>query len=211
VLVQLRLETELSSEDYIRQEAWRNARIPACPVHPKGGCGLRKVGYYTRVEPPGLRVPYWHCPKAHQCFSLLPDFAASHVSSTLCEIEQVVERFDAHCDGGLTAEAAAVAVGPRVSRESAVRWVARRRRWVRAALAIAIGLLPAVLAGCEPTLASVREALGKSTPVVLVRVRELATGKVSQMPAPVGFAHPRRVRKMHVGRGPERTGPDPPA
>ena len=96
VLVQLRHETELSSEDYVRQKAWLKASLKTCPLHPKGGCGFRKAGFYDRVEPTGLRVAFWHCPRGQRVFSLLPDFAAAHVSSTLVAIEQVVERFE-HC------------------------------------------------------------------------------------------------------------------
>jgi hypothetical protein len=208
VLVQLRLQTELSSEDYVRQKLWLKARFKKCPLHPKGGCGFRKVGYYDRVEPAGLRVPYWHCPLGHQVFSLLPDFAAAHVSSSLVAIEQVVERFD-QCrrDQCMDSESAAACVGPAIDRASAVRWVNRRRRWVQAALAIAVGLLP-VLAGCEPSLAGVRAAIGR--PIVLVRLREIAAAHLAQMPAPLGFNHLPRAREIRLTRPPYGLGPAPP-
>jgi hypothetical protein len=209
MLVQLRHETELSSEDYIRLKAWLNASLETCPLHPEGGCGFRKVGYYDRVKPAGLRVAFWHCPLGHQVFSLLPDFAASHVSSSLVAIEEVVEGFE-HCrlEEDTNNEGAAVCVGPAVERASAVRWVNRRRRWVQAALAIAVGLLP-VLAGCEPSLAGVRAVLGG--PVVLVRLREVASAHLAQMPAPLGFGPLPRARDVRLARAPYGLGPAPPA
>jgi len=208
MLVQLRLQTELSSVDYVRQKAWLKASFKPCPLHPEGGCGLRKAGYYDRVEPPGLRVPYWHCPLGHCVFSLLPDFAAARVSSTLAEIEQVVERFEeVRRDGNTNNEGAAACVGPPIERASAVRWVNRRRRWVQATLAIAVGLLPA-LAGCEPSLASVRAILGG--PVVLVRLREAAAAHLAHMPAPLGFKPLPQARDIHLARAPYGLGPAPP-
>jgi hypothetical protein len=208
MLVQLRHETELSSEDYVRQKAWQKSSLRTCPLHPRGGCGFRKVGYYDRVEPAGLRVAYWHCPLGHRVFSLLPDFAASRVSSSLVAIEQVVERFEqCRLDGDMNNEGAAAYVGPAVERASAVRWVNRRRRWVQAALAIAVGLLPA-LAGCEPSLAGVRAVLGG--PVVLVRLRDVAAAHLVQMPAPLGFGPLPRAREVHLARAPHGLGPAPP-
>jgi hypothetical protein len=177
-------------------------------LHPKGGCGFRKVGYYNRVEPAGLRVAFWHCPLGHQVFSLLPDFAASRVPSTLVAIEQVVERFERHREGeGANNERAAAYALPDLEWAAAVRAVNRRRRWVQAALAIAVGLLPA-LAGCEPSLASVRAALGG--PVVLVRLRDVAAAHLGQLPAPLGFGPLPRARDVRLARPPYGLGPAPP-
>jgi hypothetical protein len=208
VLVQLRHETELSSEDYIRQKAWQRASIKTCPLHPEGGCGFRKVGYYNRVEPAGLRVAFWHCPLGHQVFSLLPDFAASRVSSSLLAIEQVIGRFEQHRRGeGANNERAAACALPELDWAAALRAVNRRRRWVQAALAIAVGLLPQ-LAGCEPSLAGVRAVLGG--PVVLVRLREATAEHLAQMPAPLGFGPLPRARDVRLARPPYGLGPAPP-
>jgi len=208
MLVQLRHETELASEDYVRQKAWLNASLETCPLHPEGGCGFRKAGYYSRVEPAGLRVAFWHCPLGHRVFSLLPDFAAAHVSSSLVAIEQVVEGFEqCRLEGNTNNEGAAAFVGPAVERASAVRWVNRRRRWVQAALAMAVGLLPA-LAGCEPSLAGVRAVLGG--PVVLVRLREVVSEHLARTPAPLGFGPLPRARDVRLARPPYGLGPAPP-
>lgn len=206
MLVQLRLQTELSSEDYINQKEWLNARLDACPLHPGESCGFRKVGYYDRVKPVGLRVGYWHCPRGHRAFSLLPDFAAARVSSGLVEIEESVRQFEDLCGPDTTFERAAAAVRPDVERASAVRWVRRRRRWVRAALAIAIGLLPLVLAGCEPSLCSVRAALNAD--YALVRLRQCIGSHLAQMPSPVGFGPLSKSRPIRRRSTPHKAGPD---
>jgi hypothetical protein len=177
-------------------------------VHPEGGCGFRKLGYYSRKTPADLRVPRWYCPPSQRTFSLLPDFAAVRVSATLAEIEQVVERFElVRREEFLNNEAAAACVGPTAERSAAIRWVNRRRRWVQGTLAIAIGLLP-VLAGCEPSLVSVRAVLGG--PVVLVRLRGLLAAHLAQVPAPLGFKPLPKAREIELRRPPHCPGPDPP-
>lgn len=181
----------------------------SCPRHPRGGCGFRSCGVYERKVPKGLFIRRWYCPKAHETFSLLPDFAASRVSSTLVDIERVVVAVHhARENQGDSLELAARTLRPDIAPESAVRWVRRRLRWVDAALAVLIGLAPDVLAGCEPTMSSVRAALGCEC--VLVRAREIAAAQLAQMPAPVGFAPlVKRHRSRRVHRAHE-TGPDPP-
>jgi hypothetical protein len=207
--VQLRLKTELASEEYIRRKGWLYASLESCPLHPKGDCGFRKLGFYNRVEPAGLRVARWHCPKSQRTFSLLPDFAAARVSSSLAEIERLVDRFEeCRLEQVANNEAAAANVHPDVEYASAVRWVNQRRRWVRAALAIVIGLLPEVLAGCEPSLASVRLALG--APLALVRLREIAAAHLDRIPAPLGFGPLPRARNVSLRRPPHCPGPAPP-
>jgi hypothetical protein len=140
---------------------------------------------------------------------MLPDFAAARVSSNLEAIEQVVDGFE-QCrrEHGTNNEGAAASVRTDVEYTSAVRWVGRRRRWVRVALAIVIGLVPEVFAGCEPTLASVRSRLGGEC--VLVRLREIAAAHIARMPAPLGFAPlPKAQRRRRRGI-PHTSGCDPP-
>jgi hypothetical protein len=203
------LESKLTSEEYVTRSAWQEANLVSCPRHLRGGCGFRSCGSYVRKQPAGLRVRRWYCPTAHETFSLLPDFAASRVSSTLVEIERVVVAVQhAREHDGDSLELAARAMRPGIEPESAVRWVRRRLRWVEAALAVLIGLAPELLAGCEPTLSGVRTMLGCTC--VLMRAREIAAVQLARMPAPVGFAPlVKRRRRRREARAHE-TGPDPP-
>src|SRR6266540_2010150 len=63
----------------------------------------------------------------------------------------------------------------------------RRVRLVHAGLAAAIGLLPGLLAGCKPTVTSVRSALGAE--IALVCLRDRAARHLRQLPPPLGFGH----------------------
>ena len=67
---------------------------------------------------------------------------------------------------------------------SAVRWLRRRLRAVRAALLALVTLLPE-LAGCPPTLSALRTHLG--TERVLVKLRELGRAHLSSLPPPLGL------------------------
>ena len=42
--VQLRYQTGLTGEAYVRAEAWRDARLERCPNHVNGGCSLARHG-----------------------------------------------------------------------------------------------------------------------------------------------------------------------
>lgn len=200
--MQLRLATELTGDQYVRQQAWREANLPRCPLHRLGGCGFARHGTYERVEPPGTQVARYYCPRGHVTFSLLPDCLASRLSSTLAEIEQVVGAAE---DAGV--EAAAVRMRPDIDLEGAVRWVRRRVRGVRAALVICLGLVPSLLAGIPPTLDGYRAALGVKA--VLPAVRHRAADHLAVLPPPVGFgARPRpRIRRARSSQ--HETGPDP--
>jgi hypothetical protein len=82
-----------------------------------------------------------------------------------------------------------------------VRWTRRRLRYVRRLLTTLIGLMPQRFAGCQPTLASFRETLGRSG--VLVALRAVAADHLAQLAVPVGFGGAARLQ--------QRTGPDPPS
>jgi len=88
--MQLRFSTRLTSEEYVKQEAWQQAYLEHCPLHPNGECSLARHGTYGRVKPHGARVARWYCPESHRTFSLLPDCLASRLSGSLGEIEAVV-------------------------------------------------------------------------------------------------------------------------
>ena len=63
--LQLRYETGLTGEEYVRTEAWREARLARCPNHPHGGCSVCRHGTYERKTPPGAKVPRWYCRESH--------------------------------------------------------------------------------------------------------------------------------------------------
>jgi hypothetical protein len=206
VPVQLRFATGLTSDQYVTRQAWRQASLTRCPLHPRGGCRLARHGTYARVDPPGTRIARWYCPEGHRTFSLLPDHLAARFPGTLSEIEQVV----AAVEQASSLEAAADGLRrDDVSLPSAVRWVRRRVRLVRPLLTILVGLLPQLLLGCAPTPQALGTRLG--TDAVLLRLRTLAQPYLQALPRPLGFAH------RHAAAGERKVGyqhdmgPDPPA
>ena len=88
--VQLRYETGLTGEGYVRAEAWRDARLKRCPNHPHGGCSLARHGTYARKSPRGTKIARWYCPESHTTFSLLPECLAARFPGELDEVEAVV-------------------------------------------------------------------------------------------------------------------------
>jgi hypothetical protein len=90
-------------------------------VHPRGGCGFRSAGSYERKAPAGLRIRRWYCPKAHRTFALVPDFAATRVSSSLCEIETAVVELEQRGGHGETVEAVARHLRPELETQGALR------------------------------------------------------------------------------------------
>jgi hypothetical protein len=203
--VQVRFATGLTGEEYVRQEAWRSASLPCCPFHPEGGCGFARHGSYRRVWPSGCRVARCRCPEVRTTISLLPEFLCSRLTGPLAEVEAAV----AVAEAASSLEAASEVVRPDIGLPGALRWLRRRVRLVHAGLAAAVGLLPGLLAGCTPTVTSIRSALG--TEAALVCLRDLAAPHLAALPPPLGFG-PRPLR-----RGPSSTalphdpGPDPPS
>ncbi len=203
--MQVRFATGLTSEEYVSQKAWRSARLERCPFHPEGGCGFASHGTYPRVDPVGCLIARWWCPRAHTSISLLPDCLCSRLTGSLAEVEAVV----AAADAAPTQEAASEALRPEIELPGALRWLRRRTRLVHAGLAAAIGLLPGHLAGCKPTVTSVRSALGAE--VALVRLRLELTPHLGGLPPPLGFG-PRPLRRRPSPTAlQQEPGPDPPA
>jgi hypothetical protein len=204
-LVQVRFPTGLTSEDYVKQEAWRSASLERCPFHPEGGCGLARHGTYARVSPQGCLIARWWCPTARTSISLLPDFLCSRLRGTLAEVETVVVTAEA----APTREVASEVLRPAVELPGALRWLRRRTRLVHAGLAASVGLLPILLAGCEPTVTSVRPALGAE--VALVRLRAELVPYLHALPPPLGFG-PRPGRQCPSPTASQQgMGPDPPS
>jgi len=71
--VRLRFKTGHTSEDYVSRQAWREASLPRCPNHPRGGCSLARHGTCPRKSPAGTKIARWYCPESHTTFTLLPD------------------------------------------------------------------------------------------------------------------------------------------
>jgi hypothetical protein len=201
--VQLRQATALTSEEYVRQEGWRQARLDRCPVHGPVECGLRRLGTYGRVEPEGMRVARYYCAAAQTTFSLLPDCLAAKLSCDLDEVERVVAAVAA----APSVEAAADKLRPDVDLPSAIRWVRRRLGPVRAVLLAVVTLVTDLAGSCPPTLDGVGGRLGAP---VLRQVRAEAEKHLNSLAAPVGFGpRPRRVPRGRARREHD-PGPDPP-
>ena len=209
--MQLRLATSLTAEEYVAQRFWEKASLSSCPRHPEGGCGFCRHTPYERAEPPGAKIARARCPLARETFSLLPDCLASRLPSTLVEVEEVVARVEER-----TGSLAKLGAKLRPSRlevdrvQGAVRWLRRRSHGVRAALRAIIGLLPDRLAGCPPTLACFRAALGCGPGQVLIALRRLAADHLRDLPPPLGFGPRPTLRRTLRLRLQQEAGPDPP-
>jgi hypothetical protein len=202
--VQLRFECELTGEEYVSQHAWRNASLPHCPLHPKGGCGFARHGTYERRSPPGTLIARWYCRQGHRTFSLLPDCLAAHLPGTLAELEAVV--------GGVeqarSLEAACAELRLEIELPGVLRWVRRRVQSVHAALHLLKGILPELFEGCEPTLAALSQRLGVAG--VLSSLRQIAAPYLAFLPAPLGL-RPRRPGGGEYDPEPQHpVGADPP-
>src|SRR5271157_6006967 len=88
--MQIPLRTLSSVDAYIRNREWNDVRLPACPMHPSGGCSFARHGSYERLSPSGLRIARWYCPEGHRTFSLIPDFVASRMPGLLDSIEESI-------------------------------------------------------------------------------------------------------------------------
>ena len=151
--MQLRFKTGSSCEDYVRWQAWRNATLPQCPLHPQGGCALARHGTYARGQPHGARVARWYCPQGHRTFSLLPDCFASRLPGSLQSLERVV----ATVEQAQSVEAAADALRTDdIALQGALRWTRRGLRLVANALASALVLLPQGFTRCQPSVIALR-------------------------------------------------------
>ena len=203
--MQLRYETGLTGEQYVRAKAWRDARLERCPNHPHGNCSLARHGTYTRKTPRGTHIARWYCRDSHTTFSLLPDCLAARLPGELDTLEAVV----AHAEFAPSLAAAADEVRrDTVELPGAMRWVERRVRLVHHVLTIVIGLLPEPLARCIAEMGAVRTRL--DTDIALRTLRTLADPQLRALPAPLGF-QPHRLEPTNRNRAHQhKMGPDPP-
>jgi hypothetical protein len=123
--VQILFRTMSDVATYVRQKEWRGARLQRCPLHPGGGCALRRHGAYERLSAAGVRIARWYCPEERRTFSLLPDFLYVRLPGLLSSIETAVYEASAYA----SVETAANALRQDdVSLPSAIRWLRRRMR-----------------------------------------------------------------------------------
>ena len=203
--VQLRYKTGLTSEEYVSREAWREATLERCPLHPRGDCGFARHGTYERMHPPGAHVARWRCPQGHCTFSLLPDCLAARLPDALVELEAVVTIVEQ----APSLEAAADIARPDdVELAGALRWLRRRRDAVHANLLTLKGLFPERFAACPATVAGFRRRLG--TECALEALREVAAPHLHALAPPLGFSPLSHDGGDRVRRFQHRTGPDPP-
>ena len=184
--MQLRFETGLTSEQYVTDQAWREASLERCPKHPHGGCSLARHGSYERKTPKGTRVARWYCPESHTTFSLLPDCLAARLPGTLDALEAVVVA----AEEASSLEAAANEVrcpadDDAIELPGAMRWLRRRVGLVYNALSRVIGLIPDRLALCAATMSAVRDKLKSDR--ALMHLRGLVAGQLQTLSAPLGF------------------------
>lgn len=202
--MQLRFETPYTSTQYVTEQAWRNASLKRCPLHPYGGCSFARHGTYERVSPPGTRIPRWYCPEGHCTFSLLADCFAARLSGTLCEVEAVVEQVER----ASSLEAAAEGLRLEIELPGVLRWMRFRVQSVRLVFTLLKGLMPEWFVNCEPTLFSFRQELAVCW--VLPALREIAAIHLPVLPPPLGFRPPSPCTGEPKSIHQQRTGPDPP-
>ena len=184
--VQVLCKEFTAADRYVADRAWERAVLCECPFHPQGGCGLRRLGTYRRVQPEGVRVARFWCPRAGASISVLPAFLAARLCGTLDAVEAVVLAVEhaggiARCVEHVHPADAARPIGLVCARRS----IRRRLDAVRDALLAVVTLLPQRLAGIAPTVTALREAL--CTERVLVTVRAMIEPHLSALATPLGF------------------------
>ncbi len=203
--VQLRFKTDLSSEEYVRQQAWWYATLACCPLHPNGECSFARHGTYQRVNPTGTRIPRWYCPEGHCTFSLLADCFASQLPGTLADLEQVV----AEVEKAKSMEMAANRVRPDdIALPGAIRWTRRRSNHVHNTLTILLDRIPEQFPGYQPTVLSFRHRLNVNC--ALYQLRGIAAAHLATLPPPLGFAPHPLNNADHKKWIQHDRGPDPP-
>lgn len=178
--MQIPLRTSSTIEGYVATREWRRAHLSCCPLHPHGGCSLRRHGSYARLTSPGVRIARWYCPQGRTTFSLLPDFLAARLPGLLATIERAVTVTASTRSMEVAAD---VLRGSEVNLPGAVRWLRRRvtavRRSITAVKLVAPLLAPDVLE-CA--------ASGDDTPILPELRRALPLTALNCIPAPLGFA-----------------------
>lgn len=197
--MQLRFATDLSAEEYVRRQAWKDARLDTCPLHPNGGCRFAGHGTYNRKSPAGTKIARWYCADGHQTFGLIPDCLSSRLSGSLADVEAVVDLVEK----SPSQNAAAEHIRLDIDLPGALRWIRRRLFLVQASLILLIELFPLLFPDCRPDIRCFRNAL--SLDQVLPALREIFCSHLHLLGPPVGFGDfPRKMRFQ------QSTGTDPP-
>ena len=201
--MQIRFATDLSADEYVHQQAWKDAALDNCPIHSKGECGFTRHGTYSRQTPEGTKIARWYCPDGHSTFSLLPDCLCSRLPGSLIEVETAINKVE----NALSQEAAVYEFRIDVGLTGVLRWIRRRLFLIHTTLRLSTTLVP-TLQYCQPRISSFKAALGAE--YVLPALRMSAGPYLYVLPPPVGFG-PRPQRKK--GKKPpfqHKTGTDPP-
>ena len=136
--MQMRFQAGVSTvHEYNEQKLCEKAKLERCPIHPEGGCNIRRHGSYIRLIPIECKIPCWYCRTAHTLISLLPDFLASRLPGTLEDVEDVVLEAEKYP----TLTSAAETIRPDIGLQGALRWLCRRLSYVNDILNVAAGIL----------------------------------------------------------------------
>ncbi len=164
--MQLNHETGLSTEDYVRTQAWTDAKLASCPNHPGRGCRFSRHGTYGRKTPFGLRIARYYGPDSQMTLSLLPQFMAAWMAGTLQSVEDSVA-----AGGSLAAAAKRVRRRRQGDPRAARRWIRRRVDSVRLVLVAVIGLFPDLYAGTSIGIDAFRDRTGTGSVLVALRLQ----------------------------------------
>ncbi len=197
--MQLRYITNLSADEYVSRQAWKNAVLDICPLHPGGGCKFARHGTYDRKVPTGTKIARWYCPDGHQTFGLIPDCLCSRLSGSLIYVEAVIDEVE----NSSSQNAATDKIRLDIDLPGALRWIRRRLFMIKATLTILITSCPFLFADCQPNIHYFRSNLDLKH--VLPELRGLPDLNLYCLPPPVGFGP--RQKKI---RFQQQTGTDPP-
>lgn len=208
--VQLRLETELTFEQYRTQRGWETATLSSCPLCEQGTCHFHRLGTYMRKVPVVAYVTRYYCPESHTTFGLLPDFYASRMPGTLDMIEEVAAKAETAPSMEKVADQVRPADAPdAVTLGAALVWLRLRVLIARAILTTVKGLMPERFGDLPPRVSAFRQRLG--TLRVLVALRAICEPYLHRLAAPLGLV-PRPEQVLERGQVPAQSpGPDPPA
>jgi hypothetical protein len=201
--MQIRFATDLSADEYVRQQAWKDAALDNCPIHSKGGCGFTRHGTYRRQTPEGTKIARWYCPDGHSTFSLLPDCLSSRLPGSLIEVETAINKVE----NAVSQEAAVYGFRIDVGLTGVLRWIRRRLFLIHTTLRLLTKLVPA-FHDCRPSISSFKTALGVD--YVLPALRMSAGAYLYVLPPPIGFGPRPQRKKGKKTPFQHKTGTDPP-